>query len=246
MSNFGNSLRITLCMYVKHNEVSSFRGKTLSQSTITKTNKGYSANYEVTVYPYIDIDFTSYDDKKELTDLGSTYVNNSCRITLNKYNLYLFITMIKKIERDFIVNKDLYYYSNNKLMLNTQKAQEISVDTIINDIRILISPIVIEVGGGGKEHEGISLAFRDLSNVTQLTYTEMGYLRYILDNVDLDLMAINLLSTVGENKISTVVHNTVISNDNPNVIKELADILDKYPEMENQNLDKLRRIHSLI
>lgn len=213
LARIGENLKVSFCVITNVNQTLAVKGKTIVTSTITKRSPNKVNNYyDVNLHPFIDLDFNDYSDKLE-NRLSGVSISGQCKISLNKYNLFLFLNMIKKLERDFIINKDLYFYSNNKLILNNDVAKTVSVDTVLSNKRLMMGPAVITVGGGEKEHEGIYFALNDLSNYTYLTYTELGYLRYVLDNIDMDLMAINLIKLVGENKIVTSVNNTTISID---------------------------------
>ena len=216
-----NILKVLVSVIVDTNNLSSFKGKVSNNASITKSKLSGTDLISINIHPYVTIDFTSYNDITEAKNSG-VYISNACKLYLNKYNLFLFIHHLRKIERDFIANKDLYYYSNNKLILNKEVGERISIQIPIGDKIVMMKPIVVEVGGGQKEHEGILLALNDLSYSTTLTYTEMNYLLFILNKLDIDNIAINMINLVGENKISTIKNNTVIDIENPNhiVVKE--------------------------
>jgi len=205
-----SDLKVYLSVIVDSDKVSSFKGKIINTASITKKEIPGSSLYDITIFPYITLEICNYEDKKEAIYDG-VHINISPKLKLNRYNLYLFIGLLKKIEKDFVEKKNLYYYSNGRLVLNNEVSKDVSIETSIGDSGVIIYPTVISVGGGEKEHEGISLSIRDLSNTVYLTYTEIGYLRYTLSKIDMDNIAIKLIQLVGENKIKKLTKSSIVS-----------------------------------
>lgn len=227
LARIGENFRVSFRVITAINETSLFKGKVIKKSTIVKTSKDkVNYFYDVSIHPYVEIDFTAYNDKLEYQYEG-VHVSDACKINLNKQNLYLFIKMLKRIESDFVTKKDLYFYRNGELVLNHDISPSCNLSTMINNKMIYIAPIVVKDEGSEKEYEGIYLALSDLSNKVELKYSELGYLIYVLSTVNMDTLATNLVTMVGENNIVYMANNTPIS------INNASPIIVQPPEEDN-------------
>lgn len=121
-------------------------------------------------HPYITLEICDNDDR----------YNSS--ITFNRYYLYLLIKTLKKCAMQFINNKDLFFYMENKLMVS--ETSETFTTSSASAKKIKIKPSVI-TDNTGKEYEGVILYINSMSSYTYLTYTELEYLINELNKIDM-------------------------------------------------------------
>lgn len=136
-------------------------------------------------HPFITIEITNESEKKE------GWSNNRI-ITLNKFNLFRMITVLNKFINRFIEVEDLFYYENEILYLNNEVAdKEEQLIRISNDKVIKIKPFVISDEEG--MYEGCILFINSMDNYCKLTYEELKYLYYLLSNINMESLSLQLM-----------------------------------------------------
>ena len=208
LAKITDNCKVSLNVIVNVNELRSFRGKVYNTSTIIKRPGASQDYYNVMMSPFIEIECTSIDDIIEARTNGNKLLYN--KIILTKYNLFRFLTTINKIKASFTEKENLFYYRDNKSYLNPEVGESISEEEVFGTTRVKIGPMVLSVGGGEKDHEGVYISINNFTIITYLTYNELCYLRYVLISTDIDNLAVQLVNLVGKNQIVTIVNDVVV------------------------------------
>jgi hypothetical protein len=161
---------------------------------ISKFNYCGNDYFRINPNPFIVIDITSYMNKKD----GYNTNNN---VTLNRYYLFRFTQGLKKLIMDFKSNKDLFYYRDRELIVNSYIAENLKIVIPVSGSKtIMIQPCVVpdEESTTGKVYEGCIFYINSMENFAYLTYTEMEYLLYELVNIDMNVLSMQLISIVKE------------------------------------------------
>lgn len=166
--------------------------------------------------PYLTIDISKSSDDK-----GDGYNPNS-RVNINKFALFDFKLKIKEALDDFRTFQDLFFTQNDKLYVNKQIAtkQAKIIPTLGKTIYIRHN-VVYDQESIDKEYEGVTFYINDPSNFCNLTYKELQYLYYEIDQVNmnqltLELYIIYLLERMkNENIIDTLEFDKTITEEKP-------------------------------
>lgn len=148
---------------------------------------------KIAPHPYVTL---------EICDDDRSY-NSS--ITFNRYYLYLLIKTLKKCAIQFINNKDLFFYMENKLIVS--ETSETFTASSASAKKIKIKPSVI-TDNTGKEYEGVILYINSMSSYTYLTYTELEYLINELNKIDMTQLSFECI------KMATMQTKRGIKNEN--------------------------------
>ena len=148
---------------------------------------------KIAPHPYVTLEICA-DDRS---------YNSS--ITFNRYYLYLLIKTLKKCATQFINNKDLFFYMENKLIVS--ETSETFTASSASAKKIKIKPSVI-TDNTGKEYEGVILYINSMSSYTYLTYTELEYLINELNKIDMTQLSFECI------KMATMQTKRGIKNEN--------------------------------
>lgn len=148
---------------------------------------------KIAPHPYVTLEICA-DDRS---------YNSS--ITFNRYYLYLLIKTLKKCAIQFINNKDLFFYMENKLIVS--ETSETFTASSASAKKIKIKPSVI-TDNTGKEYEGVILYINSMSSYTYLTYTELEYLINELNKIDMTQLSFECI------KMATMQTKRGIKNEN--------------------------------
>ena len=148
---------------------------------------------KIAPHPYVTLEICA-DDRS---------YNSS--ITFNRYYLYLLIKTLKKCAIQFINNKDLFFYMENKLIVS--ETSETFTASSASAKKIKIKPSVI-TDHTGKEYEGVILYINSMSSYTYLTYTELEYLINELNKIDMTQLSFECI------KMATMQTKRGIKNEN--------------------------------
>lgn len=168
---------------------------------VNKFNYCNNDYFRINPNPFIVIDITSYMNKKEGYNANNT-------VTLNRYYLFRFIQCLRKLLMDFKSVKDLFYYREKELIVNNYIAEQLKIVIPVSGNKtILMQPCVVpdEESTTGKVYEGCIFYINTMDNFAYLTYTEMEYLLYELVNIDMNTLAIQLISLVKQYENQEIV-----------------------------------------
>lgn len=115
-------------------------------------------------------------------------------LLLTRYSLPIFINNLERLMQDFKI-PELYHFIGNRLEVNDKLQKEYKRVFMINRMAISLIPVVIEEGDVEHTyHEGISMEFNSENNNVLLTLDDISSLLYILKNINMDIMAIELFN----------------------------------------------------
>lgn len=207
------------------NDENDIKTNTANQLTVNKFNYMGNDYLKITPYPFITVDISDKTERKDEWS-SNTFFN------ANRRELYGLVKKLNKVYNSFISEKDLFYYDNNRLMLNIQKAKQCSDYCICSSKIILIQPCVIESDENyEKQYEGVFLCINSLDYHTKLTFEELEFLIYELKKLDMSSLAIQLVNTVVmmSNKDKRIIR----SNPVPEIIEQ--EKIDIKPAIYKEN-----------
>ena len=167
-------------------------GKFKAPPIVSKFTFGGNDYLRISPNPYVILDISSYVNK------GESWSSNQT-VTLNRYYLFRFLQGLRKLISSFQTYKNLFYYQNNELCVNTVVADSvmISIPTASSKV-IVLRPCVVpdEESTTNRVYEGCVFYINNMENFAYLTYTEMEYLLYELSKIDMGSLSMQLISIV--------------------------------------------------
>lgn len=180
--------RINKNMKVKFNLIlkddnPKFRGK-----LIDKFNLNGVDYLKLSPHPFLTIDISSAMDR------GESWSSNKT-MTLNQMGVFSAKRAIRESLRA-LHTEDLFMYVNDKLVINRELANEVTVKFSASNKHILITPVVIyDDDDPTSEYEGLCLMINTVDNFCNLTIEEAEYLYDMLDKINLMQIALNVINT---------------------------------------------------
>lgn len=160
----------------------------LGKLKVSKTE--WSGNQYLTfkIYPYYILRFIHPDEHEEKYNRNRTQ-------TINRFDSFHFIMQGKELLKKFKETEDLFSYLDNQLVVNKQRAKEISTIVNLKDGRkLLLQPIVVPDKETRSEFEGIAIFSNSLDTYSLLTYDEFQFLLYTMEKTDLDNLAMQMIN----------------------------------------------------
>jgi hypothetical protein len=161
-------------------------------NVVSKFNYGGNDYLRINPSPYIIIDISSYMTK------GEAWSPNQS-VTLTRYYLFRFLQGLRKLIHDFQFHKDLFYYQNNELVVNNEVSNTVTISIPTSGNKtIMMKPCVVpdEESSTGNVYEGCIFYINNMENFAYLTYTEIEYLFYELSKIDMNALALQLITIV--------------------------------------------------
>lgn len=178
------NFKVKFSLITKDDDPNSF------QKLLNKFNYKGNEYIKITPHPFITIDITTKEDKKDGWNSNQSF-------NMNRKELFSFIMKLKNLVRNFISHKSLFYYDQNGLlMVNQQEANNIKETIIAGNKRILMQPCVVDNEEDKQRYEGMFLFINSIDYYSYLTYFEMQYLIQELDRIDINALTLNLINTV--------------------------------------------------
>lgn len=156
---------------------------------INKFNFGGNDYIKIRPYPFLTIDISSSMDKKNEWSSNQSF-------NMNKKDLFFMIQNLKRLMKNFVTHKDLFYYDNNKLVVNKELADELKEVFVSSNKTILMQACVVTAEDNESVYEGMFLSINSVDYFSYLTYSEMEYLLYELEHVNMTQLAIDLINSV--------------------------------------------------
>lgn len=163
-----------------------------NQKKVSKVTWNGNTYLNFKLYPYFNFKFITPNEKE--------YNRNSSQI-LNRFDTFHFVMQGKEILNKFKERQELFSYENSKLVLNKKVANEISTVVNLKDGRkVLISPVVVNDKDTSAEFEGFVMFSNSYDTYATFTFDEFAYLVSIMDKMDIDSLAVQLLTYVESTK----------------------------------------------
>lgn len=198
LGKVGNYMTLKVFVTIKDDEY----------KAITKNNPKYfnlfkfmgNEYFTVNLIPCLMIDITNpliIQEEKSNPNMKKEY-DPGRRINLSKFGIFWLMKILKKVRQDFLTNKDLFYYYNGVLKLNPSLSQQVtSKFTLPNNRSIIVIPTIIQDDNNGSNtilyHEGVNFCIDNTDNFCPLSISEIDYLIYLLDNLNLETVTDILL-----------------------------------------------------
>lgn len=178
------SFKVNFSLITKDDNPNSF------QKLINKFKYNGNEYVKITPHPFITIDITSRADKKEGWSTNQSF-------NMNRKELFSFIMKLKRLIRNFVSHKSLFYYDQNGILrVNQQEANQLKETLIAGNKRILMQPCVVDSEEDKQRYEGMFLSINSIDYFTYLTYFEMQFLTQELDNIDINSLTMQLINSV--------------------------------------------------
>lgn len=170
--------------------------------------------------PYLTVDISGSADKNDEW-------NSNTRFNLNKFFLFELMKKVKSMLNKFKI-PDMYYIQNKRLHINADLASKNAeyMRTMQKTIKMM-HIVVYDKENKELEYEGICLMINGVDNFCCLTFQELEYLYYELTQVNLNMLAANVINTY----ILTQIYQKVYRI---NSVREISipKIVDEKPQEE--------------
>lgn len=146
--------------------------------------------FRVSPHPFITIDISSTRDKSDDAR------NPSLRVNINRMYKHIFAAMLKRFVSYYTENVGLFYYDEKgKLRLEDQKSfvEEVKLQNN-NTIRLMPMVVYTDPEVGETACEGAFFMINSPDTSCTMTFTELDGFCNMMSNLDMDSMAIQLLS----------------------------------------------------
>lgn len=179
------SLRVSFNLVIMGNNDGYQR---FNSKIINKFACNNSEYLKFTPRPYLTLDICKYENKQKIYD-------PACQINISKRNLFVLIQRVKKMIENFKI-QDMFFIKNKQLRLNIDKAKSVSQVMRTNDKAIyMIHGVIPDDERPDVQYEGITLMINNAANYVLITYDELLYLYYILTNVNMDMLSMQLINS---------------------------------------------------
>ena len=157
---------------------------------INKFNYLLNDYLNITPYPYIEIDIRNREDKK---NGGNAFK----KMSMGRRDTFSFLVKLTQLERNLTSDNGLFFYNaEGELVVNSDKATEMTIIHENNSNHIEFRPIVVPSKDSNKVYEGVLVSFgRNWDNYTYLTTSEVQYLLYELKRLDFSSLTLQLINT---------------------------------------------------
>lgn len=158
---------------------------------INKFNYNGNSYIKVNPRPFVTLDISGMSEKSEGWNIYQV-------INFNKVGLFMFVKNLEYLVKQFKLIKDLYYYDDKKtLRVDSALAAKLTMKGVTNNKHWMMRPCVVpddEVEE--KTYEGCVFCISNYENFCYITYTEMEYLLYELQKIDMVALSLQLINTV--------------------------------------------------
>lgn len=156
---------------------------------ISKFNYNGNEYLRINPHPFIVIDISSMSKNEGW--------NSNMSASLNRMGQFKFIQSLKKFIYNFSNYKNLFYYENNKLVVNQSLVNEVSINIPTNSKVIRLQPCVVpDEENQETVYEGAIFFINNMQNYAYLTYDELTYLLWEIEKIDMSILSLQILNIV--------------------------------------------------
>ena len=143
----------------------------------------------VKIYPYFVLDITNDLEKREAWCYAKS-------MALTRFDIFKFIQMSQPLIESFTKDQNLFVYdTDHRLKINKELANKKAITIPLSfNKSIWITPVVVKEQDSSVEMEGVMMCFNTTSNYVTMTYDEFRFLLYYMDKVDLENIAMQLIT----------------------------------------------------
>lgn len=160
-----------------------------NRKLIDKFNFKGNEYVKINPFPFITIDITNKMDKNEEWSSNQAF-------NMNRRELFMFLSKVKKLLKNFIQEKELFYYNQNQeLIVNSEISQKIKEVCVCGNKTILLQPCVVFNDEDKQQYEGIFLSINSIDYFSYLTYMELHFLYEELIKLDMSSLTMQVINT---------------------------------------------------
>lgn len=160
-----------------------------SNKLISKFNYNGNDYLRINPHPFIVIDISSMSKNEGW--------NANMSVSLNRMGQYKLVQSLKKFIRDFSNYKNLFYYENDRLVVNQSVVNEVSMNIPTNSKMIRLQPCVVSDEENQELiYEGAIFFINNMQNYAYLTYDELNYLLWEIERIDMTILSLEIIDIV--------------------------------------------------
>lgn len=188
ITKINSMMKIKFGIIISSDEDKKYLGNQ-SNKLISKFNYNGNDYLRINPHPFIVIDISSMSKNEGW--------NANMSVSLNRMGQYKFVQSLKKLIRDFSNYKNLFYYENDKLVVNQSVVNEVSMNISINSKMIRLQPCVVpDEENQELVYEGAIFFINNMQNYAYLTYDELNYLLWEIERIDMTVLSLEIIDIV--------------------------------------------------
>lgn len=212
--------KVKFCIFVNDDTT----GNDFNQS-VRKFNYGGNDYLTITPFPFITIDITTKDDKKEEWNSNRTF-------NMNRRDLFNMCCKLRSMLQTMTTVKELFAYDyNGNLYVNENLAMKYKEVFVSSNKTILMQHCVVNETEQEHEnfYEGMFLSINSMDYFSFLTFEEMRFLLHELERIDMSSLSMQLINTY---YLMKEMESKQIEKKLPVAEKEEEEIIDKKSRIE--------------
>lgn len=160
-----------------------------SNKLISKFNYNGNDYLRINPHPFIVIDISSTSKNEGW--------NANMSVSLNRMGQYKFVHSLKNFISNFSNYKNLFYYDNDKLVVNQSVVNKVSMNISTNSKMIRLQPCVVpDEENQELVYEGAIFFINNMQNYAYLTYDELNYLLWEIERIDMTVLSLEIIDIV--------------------------------------------------
>lgn len=187
------SFKVRFTMIIKQDELLQQKYQFKTKGIINKYLFNGNTSLKINPYPFIVIDISNKQDKKEGW-------NSNWSFAMNRRELFIMICKLTNLYKKFKSIQNLFYTDSytGETVVNNELSEYNKEVFIACNKRITMQACVVDEFGSGEssvKYEGIVIYINKYDFFTYLTYAEMEYLLYELRQIDLNHLMMEAINT---------------------------------------------------
>lgn len=188
ITKINSMMKIKFGIIISSDEDKKYLGNQ-SNKLISKFNYNGNDYLRINPHPFIVIDISSMSKNEGW--------NTNMSVSLNRMGQYKLVQSLKKFIRDFSNYKNLFYYENDRLVVNQSVVNEVSMNISTNSKMIRLQPCVVpDEENQELVYEGAIFFINNMQNYAYLTYDELNYLLWEIERMDMTVLSLEIIDIV--------------------------------------------------
>lgn len=188
ITKINSMMKIKFGIIISSDEDKKYLGNK-SNKLISKFNYNGNDYLRINPHPFIVIDISSMSKNEGW--------NTNMSVSLNRMGQYKLVQSLKKFIRDFSNYKNLFYYENDRLVVNQSVVNEVGMNISTNSKIIRLQPCVVpDEENQELVYEGAIFFINNMQNYAYLTYDELNYLLWEIERMDMTVLSLEIINIV--------------------------------------------------
>lgn len=188
ITKINSMMKIKFGIIISSDEDKKYLGNQ-SNKLISKFNYNGNDYLRINPHPFIVIDISSMSKNEGW--------NTNMSVSLNRMGQYKLVQSLKKFIRDFSNYKNLFYYENDRLVVNQSVVNEVGMNISTNSKIIRLQPCVVpDEENQELVYEGAIFFINNMQNYAYLTYDELNYLLWEIERMDMTVLSLEIIDIV--------------------------------------------------